>query len=98
MALFGLRRDAGEAGTLIALLGWLAFVGALHLFFGRSLFLFSGQWVFAVVALTAAGLEALRSGAAGERLISAGIVVSVGLQAVANASLVADVLREFSGP
>jgi len=82
----------------MALAGWLAFVGTVHLFFGRSLFLFSGQWVFAVVALTAAGLEALRVGKVGERLIWAGIVLSIGLQAVANASLVGDVLRVFSGP
>ncbi len=98
MALWGLRRDGKEAkGMLIALLGWLAFVGALHLCFGWSLFLYSGHWVFAVVALTAAGLEASAVGGEG-RLADAAIVLSVASQAVANASLVADVLRAFSGP
>ena len=99
MALWGLRRGNGEArGVLIALMSWLAFVGVVHLFFGASLFLFSGQWVFAVVALTAAGLEALAVGKVGGRLISAVIVVSVGLQAVANASLVGEMIRVFSRP
>ena len=99
LALWGLRRAGGEARRVsAALLAWLAFVFALHLFFGRSLFLFSGQWAFAVVALTAAGLEARPVGRTGEGLISAGILLGVGLQAVANASLVADVLRAFSGP
>jgi hypothetical protein len=48
--------------------------------------------------LTAAGLEASAAGGVGERLIDAAIVLSVALQAAANASLVADVLRVFSGP
>jgi len=98
-ALWRLRRDEREArGVSIALLGWLAFVGVLHLFFGLSLFLYSGHWVFALVALTAAGLDAPSAGGVGERLIDAAIVLSVALEAVANASLVADVLRVFSGP
>ena len=97
MAAWGLRRESGGArGVLIALMGWLVFVGTVHLFFGRSLFLYSSQWVFAVVALTAAGLEALAPGRTTERLISAGIVFCAGMQTVANASLVADVLRVFS--
>jgi hypothetical protein len=99
MAVWGLGRHRGAAGdVLIALVEWLAFLGVMHLFFGRSLFLFSGQWVFAVVALTAAGLEALTLGRRGERLISAGIALVVGLQVVANASLVAEVVSLFSRP
>ena len=99
MALWGLRRGGGEAWTVrIALMGWLGFVGVLYLFFGASLFLFSGQWVFAVVALTAAGLEALALGKTGDRVVSAVVVVSVALQTVANASLVGEVMRTFSRP
>lgn len=98
-ALWGLRRGGKEKrGVSIALLGWLAFVGTLHLFFGVSLFLYSGHWVFAVVALTAAGLEVSAAGGVGGRLIDAVVVLSAVLQAAANASLVADVLRIFSGP
>lgn len=98
-ALWGLRRGGKEKrGVSIALLGWLAFVGTLHLFFGLSLFLYSGHWVFAVVALTAAGLEASAAGGVRGRLVDAVVVLSVVLQAAANASLVADVLRVFSGP
>ena len=98
-ALWGLRRTVGESrGVSIALGSWLAFCALLYLFFGGALFLFSGQWVFAVVALAAAGLEAPGAGKAGGRLVSAAIVVSVGLQAMANASLVGEMLRVFSRP
>ncbi len=99
MALWGLRRGGGEASAIrIALMSWLAFVGVVYLFFGASLFLFSGQWVFAVVALTAAGLEALALGKTGDRVVCAVVVVSVALQTVANASLVGEVIRTFSRP
>jgi len=99
MAVWGLRRSGERSrAVLIALAGWLAFNGALFVFFGSSLFLFSGQWVFAVIALTAAGLEARSPGRIGERLILGAIVLSVGLQVAANAALVADVLRVFSRP
>jgi hypothetical protein len=97
LALWGLRRvTEGTRSLLLALLGWLAFVGLLHLFFGRSLFLFSSQWVFAVVALTAAGVESLAVGKLGERVILASVLLCVALQVVTNASLVAEVLRVFS--
>jgi hypothetical protein len=97
LALWRLRRVKGaKRSVVIALLGWLAFVGLVHLFFGRSLFLFSSQWVFAVVALTATGLEWGEEGRLGERSILAGVVLCAGLQALANASLVADILRVFS--
>lgn len=96
---WGLRRGGNEkSGVSIALLGWLAFVGALHLFFGASLFLYSGHWVFALVALTAVGLEAAAAGGVRGRVVDAVVVLCLVLQSAANASFVADVLHVFSGP
>jgi hypothetical protein len=97
LALWRLRRVTGATRTVvIALLGWLAFVGLLHLFFGRSLFLFSSQWVFAVVAVVAVGLASPEEGRRGDRLVVAGALLCAALQALTNAALVADVLRVFS--
>jgi hypothetical protein len=98
LAIWGLGRVTGETrSVLIALLAWLAFVGLLHLVFGRSLFLFSSQWVFAMVALAAGGLESLAPGRLAERGILATVVLCVGLQAAVNLSLVAEILRAFAG-
>ena len=79
------------------LIAWLGVQAALHLVFGTSLFLYSGHWVFALVAVAAAGLEAEASRAAGRgRLLVALLLGLAVLQAAANASLVLDVLRIFS--
>jgi hypothetical protein len=51
------RTTGGRDPVCAALALWLAFQVALHMVFGRSLFLYSAHWVFAVVALAAAGLR-----------------------------------------
>jgi hypothetical protein len=76
---------------------WLATNAALHSVFGESLFLYSGQWTFAVVALAALGTEAWAGvdRARGLVVLSA-LAMAVGLQAVANLALFADLLSVFS--
>jgi len=77
-----------------ALALWLGFEAALHLFFGTSLFLYSGHWVFAVVALAAAGLEVRPFGA--PRVTAAALLALLGLQLAANATLVRQLLTTFA--
>jgi hypothetical protein len=76
---------------------WLAVQAGLHLVFGTSLFLYSGHWVFAVVAVAALGLEVEASASiARGRAVQAMAITLVVLQAAANASLVADIVRLYS--
>jgi len=85
-------RAGGRAGSVLtALLLWLAFVVSLHLVFGRSLFLYSAHWVFAVVALAAAGLD--ERPLAGARATSRLLLALIGLQAAAVLALV----RQIAG-
>jgi hypothetical protein len=64
------------------------------LFFGTSLFLYSGHWVFAVVALAAAGLEA--RAVCAPRVTATALLTLLGLQLAANAVLVRQVLITFA--
>jgi hypothetical protein len=89
----GLARAAPTPATS-ALALWLGFEAALHFFFGTSLFLYSGHWVFAVVALAAAGLEARPFGT--PRVTAAALLALLGLQLAANAILVRQVLITFA--
>ena len=85
-------------GILAALVGWLVLQAALHLVFGTSLFLYSAHWTFAVVVLTAVGVEStLRSSGKRAGLLMVALCAVVVLQALANAALVADILRLFAG-
>jgi hypothetical protein len=91
------RWEVATRRVVTALIAWLGVQAALHLVFGTSLFLYSGHWVFALVAVAAAGLEAEASRSAGRgRLLVALLLGLAVLQATANASLVLDVLRIFS--
>jgi hypothetical protein len=76
-----------------ALVAWLAFEALLHLHFGASLFLYSGHWTFALVAVVAAFV-----GTGGGRALTLLLAAVVGLQAVANAGLVLDLVRLFANP
>ena len=78
----------------LALLLWLALQAALHLAFGTSLFLYSCQWTFAVVALVAVGTDRLSP----PRALDASLLALVGLQALANTAFLLEILRVFAEP
>ena len=89
---------AGLARTrdplILALALWLASQAALHMVFGTSLFLYSCQWTFAVIALAAVGTERLGP----RRSLDAALVALVALQAVTNTSFLLEILRLFAEP
>jgi hypothetical protein len=93
-------RDAasgdGRAGAVMAALWlWLGFVVALHYAFGNCLFLYSGHWVFALVAVAALGIEARPEAA--RRRATLLLVVLVILQIAAHAWLILRLLEVFRG-
>jgi len=87
------QRSAREASrpVVVALMAWLLFELALHLVFGVSLFLYSGHWTFAVVALAAVGLE--KRPLRGTGLI---LLTLAALQLAANGNLVRQMVETFS--
>jgi hypothetical protein len=91
------RRPGPRGGVVVALVSWLAMQAGLHFVFGTSLFLYSGHWVFALVAVAAVGLEGEASRGTGRaRLVAALAFLLAALQAAANGSLVADVVGIYS--
>jgi hypothetical protein len=92
-AAVGLRGRLRSRPVLAALLAWLLFEALFHFVFGRSLFLYSAHWTFALVAVVAAGV-----GSRGGRPLTALLGAVVALQLVANVGLFADLLRLFGGP
>jgi hypothetical protein len=90
LAADGLTRGAAARDPVVGpLLAWIGFNAALHLAYGQTLFLYSCQWTFAVIAVVAVGVE--RSGSRRLRLATAGaVLLLVGLQLATNASFVAD--------
>ena len=90
------RRRPARPAIVTALLLWLAFEAVFHFFFGTSLFLYSGEWTFAIVAVAAAGLETEAAASSGRaRVIGVALLLLAALQVATNASLVLDVLRVF---
>jgi hypothetical protein len=86
---------AGRAsGVVAALWLWLAFVVVLHCVFGTWLFLYSGHWVFALVAVAARGIEARDDTI--RRTATALLVVLVILQVAAHTGLVLRLVQVFS--
>ena len=84
---------SGLTPPVAALLLWLLFVVVLHTFFGTSLFLYSGHWVFALLAVTAWGFEQRPFARPG---VTAALLASlVVLQLTANGALVLQMLRVF---
>ncbi len=92
LAVSGLARTRDP--LIIALALWLASQAALHMIFGTSLFLYSCQWTFAVVALTAVGTERLGP----RRSLDAALLALVALQAVTNTAFLLEILRLFAEP
>jgi hypothetical protein len=88
------RGPSPASGVLRALLLWLGFCGGLHFFFGTSLFLYSGHWVFALVAVTAAGTESRLP--AGRLPLRAVLVALAALELVTSGQLLVQVLRAFA--
>ena len=90
LAAGGLMRGAAVCDPVVrALVAWIGFNAALHLVYGQTLFLYSCQWTFAVVAVVAVGVE--RADSPRQRAASAGaVLLLVGLQLATNASFVAD--------
>jgi hypothetical protein len=80
-------RSNGVVGTLWL---WLGFVVALHSVFGTWLFLYSGHWVFALVAVAARGIEARPR--TNRRAATVLLVVLVSLQVAAQTTLVTRLL------
>lgn len=80
---------------VLALALWLASQILLHFVFGTSLFLYSCQWTFAVIALAAVGVE--RRWAA-KPAVDAALVALVGLQLWANTAFLLEILRLFAEP
>jgi hypothetical protein len=98
LAVLGLFSSRAHLTPPVRAVGlWLAANAALHSVFGVSLFLYSCQWTFAVVALAAVGSEAWAEGAPSRpRLLLAALVLVVALQAWVNAQLFAEIVSVFA--
>ena len=85
------------AGPVLGLLVWVGLHAALHSFWGTSLFLYSCQWTFAVVALGIWSLNRLAAErpAWGRALVGL-LFVLIGIQAVCNNAFLLEILRIFS--
>jgi len=81
-----------------ALLAWLGLHAVLHSVFGLSLFLYSCQWTFAVVALGALGFDRWTVASPARAMAAIGVPLFLAsLQLAANAGLVADLVGTFRG-
>jgi hypothetical protein len=76
-----------------ALALWVAFNLALYSFYGTTFFLYSSQWTFAVLALTASALEALPDRQ--RRATAIALAALVSLQAWANGALLLELHRLY---
>jgi hypothetical protein len=97
-AVFGLISSRrGLKGPIRAVFLWLAMNAALHSVFGLSLFLYSCQWTFAVVAFAALGAETWAGEAVARRqLVERALALVVVLQAWANVELYSEFLSVFA--
>ncbi len=94
---FGLRRGLYRGGPGLGLLLWVALHAALHFVFGTSLFLYSCQWTFAVVALAALSLDPIAADRpAWGRALVVSLLVLIGIEAATNAGFLLEILRIFS--
>jgi uncharacterized protein DUF6080 len=87
--------DGRAGGPIAALWLWLGFNVVLHYAFGTCLFLYSGHWVFALVAVAALGIEARPEAA--RRRATLLLVALVILQIAAHARLILQLLEVFPG-
>jgi hypothetical protein len=90
----GARTNAWRRPRLVALALWTLSLVALHLVFGTSLFLYSGQWTFAVIAVVALALGSGPSRVPRPVFLSALAALAV-LQLLANAALFQEIARAF---
>jgi hypothetical protein len=94
---FGSRGGLHATGPVPGLLAWVALHAALHSIFGTSLFLYSCQWTFAVVALGVWSLDRLAADRpAWRRVLLAMLLLLIGIQAVSNTAFLLELLRIFS--
>jgi hypothetical protein len=100
LLLAGLLSQGGRGlnrWPVTGLLLWLALHGALHFVFGTSLFLYSCQWTFAVVALGAFSLDPLVAGRpARRRALLVLLLLLIGIEAFSNTGFLLEILRLFS--
>lgn len=97
LALAAARRSAPGGGALAAVLGlWTFAQMGLHFVFGISLFLYTGQWTFAVVAVVALLLEPAADTPPRRRALEAALFLLVVLQAAANAAFLLEIARAFA--
>jgi hypothetical protein len=75
-AVLGLRSRLYREPLALALLAWIAFNVALHSVFGVSLFLYSAQWTFAVVALAAWAIERMPGHTSARLAVLAGTIAA----------------------
>jgi hypothetical protein len=76
---------------------WVALHAALHSIWGTSLFLYSCQWTFAVVALGVWSLDRLAAERpARGRVLLALLLLLIGIEAVCNTAFLLEILRIFS--
>jgi hypothetical protein len=92
-AVGGVRSRLDREPLAIALVLWIAFNAALHTIFGTSLFLYSCQWTFAVVALTAWGFDRVPVPA---RVKLGTLAMVVAAQAANNALFILELLRIYA--
>jgi hypothetical protein len=82
---------------IVAVLGlWTLALGALHMVFGTTLFLYSGEWTFAVLGLAALSLERLE----GRPLVAlrAALAVLAALELSTSSALLLEIARAFPNP
>ncbi|HKC14036.1 MAG TPA: hypothetical protein VKI41_18575 [Vicinamibacteria bacterium] len=93
----GSRKGLRPVDAVSGLLLWVALHAALHSVWGTSLFLYSCQWTFAVVALGVWSLDRLAAERpAWGRVLVAVLLVLIGIQAVCNTAFLLEILRIFS--
>jgi hypothetical protein len=91
LALAGSRMARGTGGRsplLAPLALWTLFNAALHLVYGEDLFLYTGQWTFAVLALAALAIGP-------HRRLPIALAALIAAQLVANSAFVADLARIY---
>jgi hypothetical protein len=90
------RTGSWRRPLVAALALWTLALAALHLVFGTSLFLYSGQWTFAVLALAALGIGTPDD--KGRHALRAALVALAALQVATNGALFLEIARAFPSP
>jgi hypothetical protein len=91
----GARTEAWRRPRLVVLFLWTLSLAALHLVFGTSLFLYSGQWTFAVLTMSALLLDSGPRGLPRPAFLGS-LAALAALQLVANAALFLEIARTFA--